>query len=101
MTNKIHLIIDKELADIFPGFFENRKLDLEKIEKYLTQCNFNQIKFISHQMAGNCGGYGMPHLGLLAAKMEILASNQNINSLQETLQEMKSYFQRIEISYGD
>lgn len=65
--------IDPDIAELVPGFLNNRKRDVEEIGRLLTEGNFDAIRIIGHSMAGSAGGYGFPVIGELGKAIEAAA----------------------------
>ncbi|MBI5633647.1 MAG: response regulator [Nitrospirae bacterium] len=65
--------IDPDVAELVPGFLNNRKKDAEEIGRLLAEGNFEAIRIIGHSMAGSAGGYGFPEIGKLGKAIEAAA----------------------------
>ncbi|GAB6888750.1 hypothetical protein JCM13304A_22490 [Desulfothermus okinawensis JCM 13304] len=99
MTEKIVITIDSELEEIVPLFLENRKNDIKVIENSLKEKDFNTIKRLGHSMKGTGGGYGFDRVTEIGAAIEEAAKNQNSSEIQQQIDTLKDYLERIEIIF--
>ena len=52
------MFADNDLADLIPGFLENRHKDVA-IQEAIEQGNYETIRVLGHTMKGAGGGYGL------------------------------------------
>jgi hypothetical protein len=48
---------DPDIADLIPGFLENRRRDVDKMREALTQGEYETIRVLGHSMKGAAGGH--------------------------------------------
>lgn len=97
--SKTKVSIDADLQDLIPQFIENRKKDIEVLERLVENNDLTAIANLSHKIKGAAAGYGFHHLSELASKMEAAAKSLNSTPLADLVQEMKLHFLNIEIQY--
>lgn len=96
-ANKIK--IDRELAELIPGFMENRNSDIAQLLIALQEGNYENIRSIGHTLKGIGGGYGFPVITNLGAAIEHAAREQNSARVRKLIDELQSYIESVEIVY--
>lgn len=91
--------IDSDLEELIPTFLENRDNDVIELEKALTDSNFELIRKIGHNLAGNCGSYEFDYLGRLGAQLQIAAKDEDLSSLKELVALFKNTLENLEIKF--
>lgn len=99
MGGKIVVKIDKDLEDIIPGFLENRRKDLEKIDNAISQNDLKTIESIAHKLAGNAGSYGLDDLGEIGMKLETAAGSEDASLVKNLYQSYKEYMSNLTIEF--
>lgn len=97
--SKVKVEIDADLQDLIPQFVENRKNDIEALEKLIAQNDLVGISQLAHKIKGAAAGYGFVELSDLAAQMEKSAKNNDASPLQDLIKKMRIHFLNIEIHY--
>ena len=96
---RIQVTVDEDLADLIPGFLENRRNDLSKIENALEKSDFEDIQRLAHDMKGLGGGYGFDAITDIGAALETAAKRKDGIEIQKQLNNLLSYLDRIDIVY--
>jgi HPt (histidine-containing phosphotransfer) domain-containing protein len=96
MTKRLIKIPD-EVADIAPGYLENRIRDLDRLKDALARKDFDGISRLAHKTKGTAGGYGFPELSVLAKSLETAAKSENFAESSEALERMRIYLEEVEI----
>ena len=99
MSEKVKILIDKDIEEIVPMFLDNRQKDLLEIETNLSSKNLTAIEVIAHKLAGNAGSYGFTDMGLIGADMEIACQNENIDEIKNLFEKYKNYLSNLEVEY--
>jgi HPt (histidine-containing phosphotransfer) domain-containing protein len=94
---KIYIKIDPELADLIPGFLNNRRKDIENMESCLDQENFEQIERLGHSMKGSGAGYGFDGVSEIGKDLEIAGKEKNVEDIKKGIEALKDYLHRVEI----
>ena len=97
--NKVIIKIDQEIEDLVPQFMANRKMDLEHLERLLSEESFEEIARLAHKIRGTAGGYGFHELGTFATAIERLAKEKDLGQLAAVTKNMKNYVEAIEVIF--
>ncbi|MBI5076227.1 MAG: response regulator [Nitrospirae bacterium] len=89
--------IDPDIAELVPGFLNNRKADTEKIRKLLEQENFGEIRVIGHSMAGSAGGYGFPEIGKMGKAIEAAALTSRTEDIRKANSMLAGYLRTVTV----
>ena len=98
--DKIIVKVDPEIADLIPGFLENRKKDIEQMEIHLEAENFEEIERLGHSMKGSGAGYGFDGISDIGKSIEIAGKERNIEDIKKGIEDLKSYLERVVIDEG-
>ena len=99
--NRITLYIDPGLEEIVPGFLENRRRDVQKVETALGQDDLNTICVIGHRMRGDGGGYGFDAISTIGEGMEQAAARQDKEAIRRHLSSLVDFLARINVVYRE
>jgi HPt (histidine-containing phosphotransfer) domain-containing protein len=97
--SRIIVHVDPDIADLIPGFLENRHKDIQTIQKALTQGDFETIRFLGHSMKGAGGSYGFDAITDIGKNMEQDALAKDYEEVKKSLQELSAYLDRVEVVY--
>jgi HPt (histidine-containing phosphotransfer) domain-containing protein len=95
---KIIVKVDPEIADLIPGFLQNRKKDINIMGSCLTAQNFEQIERLGHSMKGSGAGYGFDGISEIGKSIEMAAKEKDIEKIKKGIQDLKAYLGRVEIA---
>jgi HPt (histidine-containing phosphotransfer) domain-containing protein len=96
-NEKIIVKVDPEIADLIPGFLNNRKKDIEYIESCLEVQDFEQIERLGHSMKGSGAGYGFNGISEIGESIEIAGKEKDIEGIKEGIVNLKDYLDRVKI----
>ena len=96
---KIIVHVDTEIADLIPGFLENRRKDTKTMGDALTQGDFETIRVLGHSMKGAGGSYGFDAVTDIGKALEESARDKNAEGIQRLLRELSAYLDRVEVLY--
>jgi HPt (histidine-containing phosphotransfer) domain-containing protein len=94
---KIVVKVDPEIADLIPGFLNNRQKDIEKMESFLEEGNFEQIERLGHSMKGSGAGYGFKGVSGIGKSIEIAGKRKDVEGIKKGIEDLKDYLDRVEI----
>ena len=97
--SRITVYIDPGLEEIVPGFLENRRRDVQKVETALGQDDLNTICVIGHRMRGDGGGYGLDAISRIGEGMEQAAARQDKAAIRRHLSDLVDFLARITVVY--
>lgn len=99
MGGKETVVVDSDLKEIIPLFFENRESDIENLKESLANHNYDKIQQIGHQLKGAGGSYGFDYITEIGEKIEDLANESNTKEIKQLIAELESYLNTVEITY--
>ena len=100
MTDRIVVVIDPDLADLVPGFLNNRRRDIDKLKTLLEAGNFTDIRMIGHSMKGAGGGYGFDPITDIGGAIERAALASDRNAIEQSVAQLADYLARIDVVPG-
>ncbi len=98
-NEKIVVHVDREIADIVPGFLANRRMDIKSIQDALSKEDYETIRTLGHSMKGSGGGYGFDAIGDIGSLLEQEAESRNIKGIRRGIDELSTYLERVDIVY--
>jgi len=96
---KIIVHVDPEIADLIPGFLENRRKDIKAMDEALRQGDFEAIQVLGHSMKGAGGSYGFDAVTDIGKSLEQAAKDKDAEGIQRSVQELSAYLDRVEVVY--
>lgn len=100
MTDRIPVTIDPDLADLVPGFLNNRRRDVDKLKALLDAGNFADIRMIGHSMKGAGGGYGFDPITDIGASIERAALASDRQTIEQGIAQLADYLSRVDVVAG-
>ncbi|MBF0135280.1 MAG: Hpt domain-containing protein [Magnetococcus sp. DMHC-1] len=98
-TEKILVRIDKDLAEIVPGYIQNRWRDVDVMRQAILANDVNGLRIIGHRMKGSGAGYGFDVITEIGRKVENAARDGHISEISHEIDELVAYLQRVEVCY--
>jgi HPt (histidine-containing phosphotransfer) domain-containing protein len=95
----ILVTVEKDLADLIPGFLERRGDDVRKLRDALDASDMESLRVTGHSMKGTGGGYGFDGLSEIGAAIEKAAKSGDLDAVRARVDELVDYLARIEIRY--
>ncbi len=99
MPDKITVLIDEDYKDITENYLRNVAKQVETIEQYLTNVDFNAILVETHQMAGSGQSYGFEKITEIARRMDEAAKNKETDIIRPCLQELSHYLDHLHLEF--
>jgi|GEM_PF-2689981 len=87
--------IDSDIAELVPGFLNNRKKDAEKISELIAEGKFSEIRIIGHSMAGSAGAYGFPEIGKMGRAIETAALASRTEDIKSANSKLSEYLSAV------
>lgn len=82
-----------------PSYLTRRESDVTELRRLLEMRNFDEIRFIGHQLKGSGGGYGLHVISEIGRDLELAASQKEpkevfdlIEQLSNAVQYLKPHF---------
>lgn len=98
-SGKIVLHMSGNLAEIVPGYLENRRKDLPLLVKMLEQKEFESLRIHGHRLKGSGGGYGFSAITDIGHTLETAAKNKQQADVAACIATLDAYLKRIEVTY--
>lgn len=96
---RIIVHVDPEIADLIPGFLENRRRDTETMDTALQQGDFETIRILGHSMKGAGGSYGFDAVTDIGKSLEQAAKDKDAEGIQGSLHALSEYLGCVEVVY--
>ena len=94
---KVLVKVDPDLADLIPGFLENRRKDITAMLAALDRGDFETVRILGHSMKGAGGGYGFNAVTEIGAALEQAAKNQDRGTVRALVDGLGAYLDRLEV----
>jgi chemotaxis protein histidine kinase CheA len=98
-TAKVTVYIDPDLADIVPGFLENRRRDVLSLQKALQQDDLQTIRVLGHRMKGDGGGYGFETISEIGEALELAAVHEDRPAIERQTSALNEFLTRLDVVY--
>jgi HPt (histidine-containing phosphotransfer) domain-containing protein len=96
---KVTVYIDPDLAEIVPGFLENRRRDVQFLQTALQQDDLTTIRVLGHRMKGDGGGYGFDTISAIGEALELAAVQQDRLTIERQTSELNDFLTRLDVVY--
>ena len=97
---KVIVHVDPEIADLIPGFLENRHKDAQTMGAALSKGDFETIRVLGHSMKGAGGSYGFDAITDIGKSLEQAAKESDVERIAQSLHELSGYLDRLEVVYA-
>jgi len=91
--------VDPEIADLVPGFLENRRKDTNAIGEAVTRGDFETVRILGHSMKGAGGSYGFDAITDIGKSLEQAAMAKDSDVIKKSVQELSTYLDCVEVVY--
>jgi len=98
-TVRIQLYIDPDLAEIVPGFLENRRRDVEFLKTALQHNDLRTICVLGHRMKGDGGGYGFDTISEIGEALELAAAQDDRLTIERQTSKLDDFLTRLDVVY--
>ena len=95
----VRVVIDPDLQALIPGFLQNRRHDVRKLQGAIAAGDFETIRTLGHRMRGDGGGYGFARISEIGHALERAALERNADGIATCVEELSDYLFRIEVVY--
>jgi HPt (histidine-containing phosphotransfer) domain-containing protein len=100
MTDNQHtVVVPKDIADLIPVFFANRKRELETLRTALAASDFEQLRQLGHRMKGVGNSYGFAKVSEIGKRVEDGARGTDPASIDACIREYADYLARVQVVY--
>lgn len=91
--------ISQDLEAIVPGFLDNRRRDVQRLEAALEQQDLKTIELIGHRMNGDGGGYGFSAISAIGAALEQATARKDLAAIRRHTAELIDFLARVTVVY--
>jgi len=91
-----------EIADPFARrlvgkYLDNRKGDIDKLQKALADSDFETIKVTGHNLYGSGAAYGLDPISFMGADIENAAEAKDGARIEELIDEMTDFLRKLKV----
>ena len=86
-----------KLADVIPGFLQNRRQDVVALLDALDRGDYETVESLGHGMKGAGGSWGFQGITDIGAALEQAAGSADADASRKWVGELSSYLDRVEI----
>ena len=87
--------VERELAELIPGFLANRANDVASLRALVSRNDLQSICRIAHSMKGSGGGYGFDAITRLGGEMEQAARSGDTTKVLALTDELEDFLLRV------
>ena len=91
--------IRRDLAELIPGYLQNRHADIQSIQAALDRADFSGVAMLGHSMKGSGAGYGFPRISEIGARIEQAAAGCDAEGIHIQLAALNDYLDLVEIVF--
>jgi len=97
-TERITVQISADMAKMAPDFLAKRSKDVVKIRQALAENKLDSVRVLGKSMKGTGAVYGFDAIAEIGKELEEAAANQSQADVEEWLNYLDNYLQRVEIT---
>lgn len=90
-----------DLAELIPGFLENRRREIEEVRRLLAEGNLKEIYRIGHNMKGSGSGYGFDRISELGWNMAEAAQAEDRDTVIRVTDHLAEYLSSVSVVLDD
>jgi HPt (histidine-containing phosphotransfer) domain-containing protein len=91
--------VDSDLAELVPGFLENRRRDVGAIAAALLRADYEHVRILGHNMKGSGAGYGLNRITEIGASLEQAAGRCEPEEIRVRAAELARYLDGLHVEY--
>jgi len=96
---RVRVRVDSSLAELVPGFLENRRRDVEAIAAALKHGDYENVRILGHNMKGSGAGYGLNRITEIGASLEQAAGRREPEEIRARAAELARYLDGLHVEY--
>ena len=97
--HQLTVTVAKDLADLIPVFFENRKKEIASLRAALATGNFEQLRQLGHRMKGVGNSYGFAMISEVGKQLEDGVKGGDKAALAACIGEYADFLDKVQIVY--
>ncbi|OGA03291.1 MAG: hypothetical protein A2W68_01620 [Betaproteobacteria bacterium RIFCSPLOWO2_02_64_14] len=99
MKDPIIARCSKDLEPIIPRYLARRREEIASLRAGLDAGDYQALRIIGHSLKGSGGGYGMPALSDIGARIEKAAIAADAAAIESLLAEHADYVERLQVVF--
>ena len=96
---RILVEVDADLADLIPGFLDNRRADVRRLREALDADDRDSLRRIGHSLKGVGGGYGFDTITDLGLDIESAAIGGDLPAARAHVDALADYLQQVDVVF--
>lgn len=97
---RIVVTVDSFLAELIPGFLENRRKELPEINRMLEAGDATGLRRLGHNLKGCGSSYGFDGISEIGAAMEKAAIAEKLDEVRALQGRLSEYLAAVEVKYA-
>ena len=89
---------DPDIADLVPGYLENRSADVAVLREAIAASTFETVARLGHNMKGSGAGYGLPAISELGTAIEQAGQAADARAAAEAVDRLEAFLARVELA---
>jgi len=94
---KIVVRVDEDLLELVPGYLENQRRAVIKMDQALQDGDYEPIRVLGHGMKGAGAGYGFDAISDIGRRLEAAATARDNGEIAVLIKELAEYLARVEV----
>ncbi len=87
--------VDESIIDLVPTYLENRRSDINKINKALEADDISAIESLAHKMKGSGTSYGFERISNLGKQIESSAMENDCEKIRLKIKELEFFLENV------
>jgi HPt (histidine-containing phosphotransfer) domain-containing protein len=97
----ITVVVDSDLEQIIPRYFELQRQGLEELARGVAEDDAETVRLTGHKMKGTGSSYGFPRLTELGAAIERAAVAGSLEEAADLARTAGDYLDRVRVIYRE
>jgi len=89
-------LLDAELNRMRPKFIQNRRHDVQELQRAIEAGNFDRIRLIGHRIKGLAGTYGLHAIGAAGGVLEEAAGQRHLEGVTTGIADLRAAIEAAE-----
>lgn len=89
--------VDPFLMNLIPVFLNNKRYDLKVLSQAIERRDLEKIRKIASSWRGICSSYGFYYLNTAAEQIDVLAQNEDFETLKLLIKYISHYLQNLQV----
>lgn len=94
---KLVEITDPFARRLIGKYLENRKGDVDRLTRALSDSDFDTIRVTGHNLYGSGAAYGLDDISWIGASIEKAADSKDISGIERSIGELETFLQRLKV----